>query len=213
TGLGSRIEAALRESGARVVTVATGERFSKMPDAGYRLNPAKREDYDLLVADLVASSEVPDVVAHLWCVTPEEELAASDTPGSRFQDLGFFSLVYLVQALEARGLTQALKLAVVTTQVHEVNGGESLSPDKAMALAPCKVIGMEYPGIRVRAIDVTLDGDPDGLVRALMADLRAPWTDPVVAYRGRYRWVQGFEKMRIETPAAAPLPLRESGAY
>src|SRR5690606_11993996 len=70
---------------------------------------------------------------------------------------------------------------------------------------------MEYPHIRARAIDVTLDEALPWLARTLAADLCAPWVEPVVAYRGRYRWAQSFEP--IDLPAPDGLPLREAGVY
>src|SRR5690606_28641242 len=103
-----------------------------------------------------------------------------------------FSILYLAQALAAAGRSAAQRFAVITAHAQEVTGHETLCPEHAMAAAPSKVLAMEYPHIRARAIDVTLDEALPWLARTLAADLCAPWVEPVVAYRGRYRWAQSF---------------------
>jgi len=82
-----------------------------------------------------------------------------------------------------------------------------------MVLGPCKVIGMEYPHIRARSIDLAVDGDLRWLGQTVANDLCAPWTEPVVAYRGRYRWVQAFEQLQIHEHMPSPTPMRNSGVY
>src|SRR5690606_33870785 len=96
----------------------------------------------------------------------------------------------------------SLGLAVLTSHTCDVSGSERLCPDNALVLGPCKVIGMEYPRIHTRLIDVSPGEDQSWLARALASDLCAPWTEPTVAYRGRYRWAQGFERTRLPEPAA-----------
>lgn len=209
----AHIETELVESGSSVVSVAAGERFEKLADGRYVLNPAMREDYDLLVAELAALAALPDYVLHLWLVAPDSELRTDDAGLAEVQDRGFFSLVFLAQAFDTHGLTAPLGLAVLTSQAQDVSGSELVSPDKALALGPCEVIGMEYPNIRARSIDIKLDGDLKGVGRVLVSDLLGPWSDPVVAYRGQYRWVQAFEQVRLAAPSSPPALLREEGVY
>jgi len=212
-GLGAQLEAELIGGGARVASVALSERFAINGPGKYTLNPAAREDYVRLVAELKGASFTPQFIAHLWSVSRDEELREDAQFLAQCEERGLFSVVYLVQALEAGGLNAPLGLSVITTHVHEVSGRETLCPEKAMVLGPCKVIGMEHPHILTRSIDVTVDGDLRWLARALNSDLCAPWTEPVVAYRGRYRWVQAYEQIRPEAPAALPKVLRDDGVY
>lgn len=207
------IETGLSENGSSVVSVAAGERFEKLAGGRYVLNPAVREDYDLLVAELAALSALPDYVLHLWLVAPDGELRTDEAGLAEVQDIGFFSLIFLAQAFDAQGLTAPLKLAVLTSQAQDVGGADLLSPEKALALGPCEVIGMEYPNILARSIDIKLDGDLKRLSRALTSDLLGPWSDPVVAYRGQHRWVRAFEQVRLAAPSNPPALLREGGVY
>ena len=212
-GLGSQLEAELTDSGSEVVSVVAGERFAIQGKRKYSMNPASREDYDRLVAELKTASFIPECAAHLWSVCRDDELRIDGKFFDERQDRGFFSLIFLVQALVAGGINSPLSLAVLTSHAHEVIGGEAICPENAMVLGPCKVIGMEHPNIRTRCVDVTLNHDLRWLGQILASDLCAPWTEPVVAYRGRYRWVQAFEPVRLEAPDGLPAALRESGVY
>jgi len=212
-GLGSQLETHLTNGGAKVVSVAVGERFAMRGPGKYALNPAAREDYDRLLAELKAASFTPECIAHLWSVRCDEELREDEDFSTECKDRGFFSLIFLAQALDACDLNGPVGLAVLTSHVHEVDGSERICPENALALGPCKVIGMEQPHIRARSIDVTLDGDLRSLGQALTNDLCALWTEPVVAYRGRYRWAQVFEQVRIDDQPASPAVLRNSGVY
>jgi NAD(P)-dependent dehydrogenase (short-subunit alcohol dehydrogenase family) len=72
---------------------------------------------------------------------------------------------------------------------------------------------MEQPHIRVRAVDLALNGELRRLSRALATELCAPWTEPVIAYRRRYRWVQAFDQVRVRDHVMPPNLLRDSGVY
>jgi len=212
-GLASELETHMANDGSRVVSVAFGERFARKSPGKYVLNPTTREDYDRLLAELKTVSFTPEFIAHLWSVRRDEELRKEGDFISECQDRGFFSLILLAQALDACELNGPIGLAVLTSHVHEIDGSERICPENAMVLGPCKVIGMEYPHIRARSIDLAVDGDLRWLGQTVANDLCAPWTEPVVAYRGRYRWVQAFEQLQIHEHMPSPTPMRNSGVY
>jgi len=79
-----------------------------------------------------------------------------------------------------------------------------------------QVIPHEYPNIRCRSIDVTLPQTGtriETLVDQLLVDVSAGPVEPIVAYRGTYRWVQTFEPVRLEKPEAVPPRLKVGGVY
>jgi NAD(P)-dependent dehydrogenase (short-subunit alcohol dehydrogenase family) len=177
------------------------------------LNPAARDDYDRLLQELKAASLAPEFIAHLWSIRHDEELRNDSDFLADCQNRGFFSLIFLAQALDACGLNGPIGLAVLTSHVHEVDGSERICPDNAMVLGPCKVIGMEHPNIRARSIDLAVGGDSRWLGKALANDLCAPWMEPVVAYRGRYRWAQAFDQVPVGDRAESTTLVRDSGVY
>src|SRR6185503_6340242 len=117
-------------------------------------------------------------------------------------------------------LMEPLRLVVVTDNMQEVTGEETLAPEKATLLGLCKVIPQEYPQFNCRSVDVLMpsrERDVEALADNLVAELKTG--DPVVAvaYRGRHRWVQAFEPLRPAEPSADPTlgsgRLREGGVY
>ena len=218
-GVGAHMAKRLESAGKEVLAVAAGERFAKRDERGYTINPRERADYDALFRELHAQNRLPEVIVHLWSVTPEEEESQLSLDSfEKFQTLGFNSLLFLAQALGEQPETASqLKIIVVSNQVQAVTGEERLCPSKATILGPCKVIPEEYAQLDCRSIDVVIPragiNSESRLLDQLLAELYADTYDSTVAYRGVHRWVQTFEAVRL-MEAQSPAPsLRERGVY
>ena len=98
-----------------------------------------------------------------------------------------------------------------------MSGEEELQPDQGMALGACKVMPHEYASLICRNIDIvkpTASSREQGRLTAqLIEELRGTWHEPVVAYRGRYRWVQTYEAVRVESDGNGRGRLRPGGVY
>jgi len=109
-----------------------------------------------------------------------------------------------------------LEIEVVSNQMQEVNGEALMCPEKATVLGPCRVIPQEYNNITCRSIDISLsksiNGKEDLLVDQLVAEFVSKASDPVVAYRGKHRWVQTFEPVQLNG-GNGTRRLREGGVY
>src|SRR5205823_5806888 len=94
-------------------------------------------------------------IVHLW--SADESGDASDPAAlARAQDLGFFSLLHLAQAMAAEDISGPLDLSVIASDVASVQGepAEPVAPAKATVLGPVRVIPRELPGVTCRLIDV-----------------------------------------------------------
>jgi NAD(P)-dependent dehydrogenase (short-subunit alcohol dehydrogenase family)/acyl carrier protein len=83
-------------------------------------------------------------------------------------------------------------------------------------MGPCKIIPSEYPNIRCCNVDVVVKsgiGIDQELIDPLLAELSSVSPDPVIAYRGKHRWLQTFEPVRLEKPSISTARLREKGVY
>lgn len=205
SGVGEALAQRLVESGQEVVVVHAGEQWSCTADRVYTLNPAQKDDYDALLKELVSQGIKFTKVIHLWGL----DRAASF---EQAQQSGLHSLLFLTQALADRSLTNSLELVVVTDSVQEVSGDESLQPERATVLGACKVIPQEYPEMTCRSIDVTRDTALTQLIDQLLNEL-TEGVERVVAYRGRHRWLQSFEPVRIEKGSGAQSLLCDGGVY
>ena len=215
-GLGSRLVQRLEQAGQDVTTVVVGETFARRSERVYALNPRQHDAYDALLAELRAQGKMPEKIAHLWNVTPDGQAQSAGEFSSGYQDTGFYSLLFLAQAL-GKQIAERLHLGVVSSQMQAVTGEEALCPEKATLLGACKVIPQEYPHRTCRSIDLLVPtiGTPsdERLIDQLTAELTARASESVVAYRESQRWVRTFEAKRLDPAVEGRSRLREGGVY
>jgi acyl transferase domain-containing protein/acyl carrier protein len=210
-GVGTAVAERLRAQGADVVMVARGEKFARLESGDFTLGPDGRREYDRLVAELGQGRAFPSRVLHLWSVTP----APSPVDLDEVQARGFYSLLFLAQALAEAGVREPIRLGVVVNNLHDVAGEPVFAPERATILGPARVIPQEYANVRCRVIDVLLPpagGSLPALATRLAGELDEGGEAPMVAYRGGHRWIQDLEPAPL--PAAAPMTsLRSRGVY
>ncbi|WP_230884497.1 type I polyketide synthase [Planomonospora sp. ID82291] len=242
--------AAVRAGGGDVVRVTAGDAYGRAPDGSFTVRPGVREDYDALVAE----TGVPQRVVHAWALDgpsggPGEGPSGGPGDGSgegpsrgpgegaagrmwAAQDLGFFSLLTLVQALaqadrgadRETGAEAGVRLDVLTSGTQSVTGADLSRPEHATVAGIAKVVPLEAPWLSVRHIDLAAPEAPGGapydfapvlaeLARDPEPDRSQEGTPPSpVALRGGRRWVRGYEPLDV---AAAPgeAGLRRGGVY
>jgi len=216
-GLGSSLAMRLAEKGHDVVTVTAAANFARLNRNAFTIDPRRRDDYIALFRDLLVSGKSPKSILHLWSITPDDCAQSGIDFADGHQDLGFYSLLFLAQALGHQHMWDPLQMVVVTSNLHDVTGEELLCPEKATILGPCKVIPQEYPNIKCRCIDVEVAAacglEERLLVDQLAAELTAEVSEALVAFRGKHRWVQIFEALRLSENLDGRARLREGGVY
>jgi NAD(P)-dependent dehydrogenase (short-subunit alcohol dehydrogenase family) len=70
-----------------------------LSDRLYTLNPQQRNDYDALLDELLAQHKLPSRIVHFWSVAPVGEKESGFEGVEKAQDIGFYSLLFLAQAL------------------------------------------------------------------------------------------------------------------
>src|SRR5262249_38738810 len=118
-GLGTAMAQELKRRGMNVDAVKIGNQFAPLSDGLYSVNPGQRSEYDALINDLRVRDRIPHSVVHLWSVTPEQETALSLGDVDKAQDSGFYSLLFLTQAMGDHNLTAPARLAVVSNHLHD----------------------------------------------------------------------------------------------
>lgn len=216
-GLGKQLIKRLDLESRDIVTVEAGERFNCESRFSYTINPRKQDDYDILFQELRAQNKWPAKIIHLWSVTRESPSDLTIESLENAQVMGLNSLLFLAQAIGEQKHTEPLDIKVVSNNMQEVTGDEKVSPEKALALAPCKVIPLEYPHVDCSSVDVAIfTGDArqdERVIDQLLGELQTKSSDSVVAYRGSHRWVQTFEPVRLNRPAELTRRLKKHGVY
>ncbi len=214
-GLGEDLAGRLVLRGQDVLTVQAGNGFRDEGERSFTIDPARPADYAALLEELRAQGRLPSKVVHLWAVTPDHPPGANgEIPGEPgFAEL--HGLIFLAQALGEQNAIGSLEITVVSSHLQEVTGEETILPEKALLLGPCRVIPLEYPHVHCRSVDVVYSGTrrDERVVEQLLDEVLAGFPDPVVAYRGPHRWVQTIEPVRLERPAGVPSVLKRNGVY
>jgi len=217
-GCGARMAQKLESAGHQVITVKAARRFSQTEFNRYQINPRSPEDYAALFRSLRESHRWPQRIVHLWTVTRPAGAANSETElFDRYQNLGFYSLTFMMRALIASKAMEPIEVTVVSSAMHSVGGDEQVSPGKATLLGACKAIPQEYPNVTCRAIDIVVQVSrpavEPSLIEQLVSEILSDSRQAVVAYRGGQRWTQVFEQVYMEPPEEVAPLLRDSGVY
>ncbi|MEM6404320.1 MAG: acyltransferase domain-containing protein, partial [Cyanobacteria bacterium P01_D01_bin.116] len=186
-GIGAEIAQQLANAGHGVITVSISDKFDQVGYRQFTINPDRKEDYIELLEDLELRELNVERVIHLWNL--DEEINKSSF--ADVQKLGFYSLLYLTQAISQQKIKSSIYIKVITNSLYDVIGEEDLRSIQSPIVGFGKVIGQEYPNIACCNIDVTLDDKyKERLVKQLLNEFITQPTDFTIAYRGRYRWKQ-----------------------
>jgi len=214
-GIGHNLEQALKKDGHEVVVVRPSKQFGRCSPAEYEIDGRDPEQYRRVCDELRRSGFIPDAIVHLWSVVAADQQGSAATIFDTCQDIGFYSVLYLTQAVLRVYTGNSFKMAVVSSGVHSVDGFEQTCPAAATILGACMCVPQEYSNIQCRNIDIgaVADGRVPDVVNHLKSELASDSADPVVAYRGGERWVPTFKPVRLEA-RPEPLPLlRNHGVY
>jgi acyl transferase domain-containing protein len=223
-GLAEGLVKRLVQEEHQVIRVSRGNAFARQEDREdirtgkniytYTIDHRQQHDYEALFAELKQLDKIPGKIVHFWGITRE---LPGENELEEVLDSGIYSLFYLAKAAGKHCSRDQVQLLVVSNHLHRVTSQEELCPAKAAVLGVIKVIPKEYSNIACRSIDVELP--PPGsenrelLVNQILTEFSAGFSDPVVAYRGDYRWVQVFEPLRLEKTNEKNQRIKEKGVY
>jgi thioesterase domain-containing protein/acyl carrier protein/NAD(P)-dependent dehydrogenase (short-subunit alcohol dehydrogenase family) len=206
-GLGIQIVTQLRGAEHAVIEVTAGKAFKRLTNQRYTIRPAVRADYDALLWDIQNRGRWPRKILHLWSVSPAVPNSIDET-----LELSFFSLLNLAQALADNSVT-GVDIAVVTSSLQSVGGEQIVSPERAALFGPLAVIPKEIPNITCRGIDCDFTAQRTSyLAIQIINEHYSPFQDPLVAFRGRYRFINSAELFKAggSSPEGK---LRRNGVY
>ena len=219
-GLGARISHMLRGNGEQCIEVTRGEAFSRLSADRFQLVAENRGDYERLVSELDAEGRFPRTIVHLWSIASASPAQEPLNDLAVIENLSFFSLLFLAQALGAVDPEANLTIGIVSNSLQQVAGERIWRPERALLLGPCGVIPKEFPNVRCRSIDVVLPsliGARNGAMAEaqkeigalIVSELGVASKDWVVAYRDNRRWTRGVEPLRGQQR----LELPDKGVY
>jgi acyl transferase domain-containing protein/thioesterase domain-containing protein/acyl carrier protein len=216
----------LERRGHEIITVRPGDDFSERVNGQFRVSPERgKSDLARLFSSIKARAFHPTRIVHAWLLTSE----ARHRPGSNFfhrnQEMGFYSLLFLFQALSEAELPALPHCVVFTNGMQKVTDEPLPSPEKATLLGPALVAPREFPGLTVRAVDVdfSVENVERGVLRwrraasirpdtmsCLIDEIEAAPDQDVVAIRGSERYSRTIRRL---PSLSGGTPLRPGGVY
>lgn len=121
--------------------------------------------------------------------------------------------LHFFQALLAQNITITdCNYLLVAEQLAAWSAADKVNPLLALPLGLLRVLTVEYPGLRCRALDIASDSASVSRLLAEAAHLKSAQTksaptsrDTLIVWRQQQRWRQTFTQTFL--PAATPLPL------
>ena len=201
TGLAGRVTGRLRTAGHRVVEVRAGDAFARLDEDRFTIAPERgREDYDRLIHDLIAHGAAPQRIAHFWLTTADEKFRPGSSFFHRNLEQGFWSLLFLAQAMAEENLPRPIHLTCVTTGAAQVRAEALPYPEKATIAGPLRVMPREFPGVTCTTLDVELPGKRgnwDALTDRVIEEITAAPGNTVAALRDGRRLEQAWRQMPL----------------
>ncbi len=205
-GIAAPVIARLREAGQKVIEVQTGDTFRRRGENAYSLPPERgREGYDLLIQDLVHRGTVPTRIAHFWLASGEERFRPGSNAFQAHVEQGFYSLLFLGQAIADEGLAGPLHMSVITAGAQQVRDEALRWPENALIAGPARVMPHEVAGITIGTLDIDprtrkRGSAPDQTI-PILEELLAQPGNHVAALRGTKRYVQKLRPQPLtDTP-------------
>jgi phthiocerol/phenolphthiocerol synthesis type-I polyketide synthase E len=214
-GIGALMAERLKETNHKVTVVKAADKFQRVNEDTYLINPGASEDYEAMLRSLQEEGRNPDRIIQLWSVT-SDAVRSGRSFFEKAQNYGYYSMIFLAWALVKTKRRDLVHVEIVSNHMQEVND-EVPFPEKATLLGPCITISQEYPNIVCRSIDLVVPQmgarQLETLADRLIAELQYPSPDPIIAYRGNHRWVRHYEPLPLTESTNTVRSLRQNGVY
>lgn len=196
---------ALQQAGLRTIRLRPSDAFGGGGDE-FGVRPGVADDVRRAFDVIAARGENPDLLVHAAAAQTWPRAAA----GNVRQQLGqsFFGLLALIQhGLRTNAAGRLPGLVTLATGSADVSGSDPVEPVKASLHGAMRTLALEMPWVSGKLIDAAANTTPGELRDELCRDDG----QPVVALRGRRRWLPGEVPLRVAAGGAPPV--RRDGVY
>ncbi|WP_257165476.1 type I polyketide synthase [Bradyrhizobium sp. SRS-191] len=188
SAIAAGVISALRMAGHDpVLCVRAGDGFAIDEQDVFQVRPGSAEDFSLL---LIAAGAAPALVVHLWSADAGRGAAAE-------VDHGFMSIVALMQGCATAGFAPPTRTLIATRHAVLVDSADELVPARTAVLGVAQVLPQEFPGCEACVIDLDPSATPEAVIDALLREITAASVEPVVALRGRRRWLRDYTPVQL----------------
>ncbi|WP_042206751.1 SDR family NAD(P)-dependent oxidoreductase [Paenibacillus durus] len=194
--------------------IQQGDAYAKLADGSYRIRVDVPGDYEQLLADLKLGEIDSPQILHAWSRGTNSDLS-SDKVNEQLAK-GFYSLLYLTQALLRLKITSPLPLLYLHTSEPA-----QIQPVYAAVGALIRTIRLEQPNFLFKSVQLeslsestgTGNSDLSRIVQHLLTELAEQGgTSREVKYIGHHRYVRSIQEMNSQE-FNQEIPLVRGGTY
>ncbi|MDJ0597118.1 MAG: SDR family NAD(P)-dependent oxidoreductase, partial [Pleurocapsa sp. MO_226.B13] len=193
--IGAELVRQLEKHGDRCILVTTGDSYQQKAQNHYQVNPARLEDFKLLLRSSLENQPALKGIVHLWSLTQTSSAELSLEALQQAQVTGCGSVLHLVKAIAQAGLSQLPRLWLVTAGSQAIANDAPLQIQQAPLWGLGQTITLEHPDFHCTCIDLEPTAQSDCL-KSLSQELRFPEAEKQIAYRRGMRHVARLVKYR-----------------
>ncbi|MCX7923163.1 MAG: amino acid adenylation domain-containing protein [Clostridia bacterium] len=204
--IGETIAQKLQNSGKKVIAVELGKEFKRLDENKYAIG-GTQADYDRLLEQINDTNI--SLIIHMQSITGETVIDTVEQLERQHQT-SVSSLFYLAKAVLKSKFKNGIDIVLAAENANEVTAREStINPHGAALFGLGKVIGQEYPDIKVRCIDI----DENTSSESIMDELKAENSRYVNAYREGKRYAEVLQKVELVNEETKEPEIKDSGVY
>ncbi|NEZ41835.1 beta-ketoacyl synthase N-terminal-like domain-containing protein [Paenibacillus alvei] len=208
SGFGAKLVKKWRSKGRRVIEVEAIPDIHNMKLNDYRYVIDGSEEGYRFVLKSVEAERLTKIV-HMGCLDCDNH-PRSLAELENTLHAGLYSLFYFVKSLAVQQRSQPIELILTARYAQEVNQLEpQIYPEHAALFGLGKVVGLENPQLKCRAVD----WDDETPLAAILQELEASPDSYHVAYRGGERYAEQFAPLLPEEEQDVPLQMHTDGIY
>ncbi len=189
-GTGERVAHLLREQGHGCALVTPGEQFERLSEVHWRLNPARPDEFQQLLAAVMEKVGAPTQVVHLWSLDAAPSVEFDPAEMDAAVSLATGSALHLAQALAGADWPRAPRLWLVTEGTQPIGQPGPLPPAQAPLWGLGRIIALEHPELYGGCVDLDpTAGREREQLDNLLAEMRQTNGEQQVAFRAGVRHV------------------------
>lgn len=214
------IAARIKSQGSDCTIVRHADQYQEADGVVY-IRMAEKDDYRKLLNSLV-SEECQLNIIHAWNFDSSEgEAAISLENAAALLDRGFYSLLYLEQALIASASSELVSLTCLVNDAFSVSGKTTIRPEKSLALGPIRVLFKEHTEMQTKFINLETESSTvdnfdnfENLVDNLILETEIETDETVISYTVCERWTEIIEPVNLRAKSVPGIELlKENGVY
>ncbi|MBS7256342.1 type I polyketide synthase [Flavobacterium branchiicola] len=177
---------ALRNDGYKVLEIKKGSSFEIINENELKINPFNEEDYKSIFKNLEQNNLQVNQIVFNWDFN---EISQENL-------LSVFSIINnLAKRVQDYLPETKKKITVLNSLNHQIIGDEIINVTMAASMKQLHVFSQENANIFSNSIDVDQANGDTQLVSKITEELLYNYSDTTVAYRGKNRWLEFYERI------------------